>query len=100
MCCKLMKKCCCLVVIAMIAGAVFYFLCGLKGDDMYEEGSFGKKMQDKKKKVKQACGCMKEQGEDIAKELKFLRHRRISFFFVLKICLYKDEIFKCHGKAK
>ena len=47
MCCKLMKKCCCLVVIAMIAGAVFYFLCGLKGDDMYEEGSFGKKMQDK-----------------------------------------------------
>ena len=37
---------------------------------MYEEGSFGKKMQDKKKKVKQACGCMKEQGEDIAKELK------------------------------
>ena len=71
MCCKLMKKCCCLVVIAMIAGAVFYFLCGLKGEDMYEEGSFGKKMQDKKKKVKQACGCMKEQGEDIAKELKF-----------------------------
>ena len=61
MCCKLMKKCCCLVVIAMIAGAVFYFLCGLKGEDMYEEGSFGKKMQDKKKK----------QGEDIAKELKF-----------------------------
>ena len=60
MCCKLMKKCCCLVVIAMIAGAVFYFLCGLKGEDMYEEGSFGKKMQDKKKKVKQACGCMKE----------------------------------------
>ena len=53
MCCKLMKKCCCLVVIAMIAGAVFYFLCGLKGEDMYEEGSFGKKMQDKKKKVKQ-----------------------------------------------
>ena len=47
MCCKLMKKCCCLVVIAMIAGAVFYFLCGLKGEDMYEEGSFGKKMQDK-----------------------------------------------------
>ena len=43
MCCKLMKKCCCLVVIAMIAGAVFYFLCGLKGEDMYEEGSFGKR---------------------------------------------------------
>ena len=71
MCCKLMKKCCCVVVIAMIAGAVFYFLCGLKGDDMQENGCLGQKLREKKKKVKQACGCMKEQGEDIAKELKF-----------------------------
>ena len=48
----------------------FYFLCRLKGRNMYEEGVL-EKMQDKRKNLKQACGCMKEQGEDIAKELKF-----------------------------
>ncbi len=59
------------MMVAVIAGAVFYFLCGLKGDDMQENGCLGKKLKDKKQKVKKACGCMKEQGEDIAKELKF-----------------------------
>ena len=44
MCCKLMKKCCCIVVIAMITGAVFYFLCGLKGEAIQENGYLGQKL--------------------------------------------------------
>ena len=71
MCCKLMKKCCCIVVIAMITGAVFYFLCGLKGEVIQENGYLGKKLRSKREKVKQACECMKAQGEDIAREVKF-----------------------------
>ena len=71
MCCKLMKKCCCIVVIAMITGAVFYFLCGLKGEAIQENGYLGQKLRSKREKVKQACECMKAQGEDIAREVKF-----------------------------
>ena len=71
MCCKLMKKCCCIVVIAMITGAVFYFLCGLKGEAIQENGYLGQKLRSKREKVKQACKCMKAQGEDIAREVKF-----------------------------
>ena len=50
-----MKKCCCIVVIAMITGAVFYFLCGLKGEVIQENGYLGKKLRSKREKVKQAC---------------------------------------------
>ena len=71
MCCKLMKKCCCIVVIAMITGAVFYFLCGLKGEVIQENGYLGKKLRSKREKVKQACECMKAQGEDSAREVEF-----------------------------
>ena len=71
MCCKLMKKCCCIVVIAMITGAVFYFLCGLKGEAIQENGYLGQKLRSKREKVKQACECMKAQGGDIAREVKF-----------------------------
>lgn len=66
-----MKKCCCIVVIAMITGAVFYFLCGLKGEAIQENGYLGQKLRSKREKVKQACECMKAQGEDIAREVKF-----------------------------
>ena len=66
-----MKKCCCIVVIAMITGSVFYFLCGLKGEAIQENGYLGQKLRSKREKVKQACECMKAQGEDIAREVKF-----------------------------
>ena len=55
----------------MITGAVFYFLCGLKGEVIQENGYLGKKLRSKREKVKQACECMKAQGEDIAREVKF-----------------------------
>ena len=51
MCCKLMKKCCCIVVIAMITGAVFYFLCGLKGEAIQENGYLGQNFDLKEKKL-------------------------------------------------
>lgn len=51
MCCKLMKKCCCIVVIAMITGAVFYFLCGLKGKLYRRTGIWGKNSDLKEKKL-------------------------------------------------
>ena len=66
-----MKKCCCIVVIAMITGAVFYFLCGLKGEAIQENGYLGQKLRSKREKVKHACECMTAQGGDIAREVKF-----------------------------
>ena len=60
-----------MLVFVILVGGVLYFFCCMKDDKSGQDKTLVKEMQDKKNKLKDACCRMKDQGKDIAGEVKF-----------------------------
>lgn len=70
-CCKVLKTGVRMMVLAAMAGGVIYYLkktdaCGQENGEKLAE-----KFGEKAKKVKAACGCVREETKDMASEVKF-----------------------------
>ena len=71
MCMKFCKKCCCMVIFAVLVGGVIYYLKS-KDCNGNEKGSLlAEEAKAKREKLKEACGCVKDQTKDIASEVKY-----------------------------
>lgn len=59
-----------MVFAVMVGGVIYYLKC--KDSNGKEKGCvLAQEMKDKKEKLKNACGCVKDQTKDIASEVKF-----------------------------